>query len=44
MNKRILFLVSTLLGVLAFAQSAFACGGWVYQPETPEEILNKNKG
>jgi len=33
------FAVSTILGIVAFAQSSFACFYGLYDPEMPEELL-----
>jgi len=33
-----LFTLSTILGLVAFAQSSFACFYGLYDPEMPEEL------
>jgi len=33
-----LFTLSTILGIVAFAQSSFACQQTLYDPEMPEEL------
>jgi hypothetical protein len=33
-----LFTISTILGIVAFAQSSFACALGLYDPEMPEEL------
>ncbi|TVY01300.1 cyclic lactone autoinducer peptide [Cohnella terricola] len=33
-----LFVLSTILGLVAFVQSSFACGFGLYDPEMPEEL------
>lgn len=33
-----LFAVSTILGLVAFAQASFACQYAMYDPEMPEEL------
>ncbi|WP_372633013.1 cyclic lactone autoinducer peptide [Cohnella sp.] len=33
-----LFTLSTVLGIVAFAQSSFACAFGLYDPEMPEEL------
>ncbi|PRX61538.1 cyclic lactone autoinducer peptide [Cohnella sp. SGD-V74] len=32
------FAISTILGVVAFAQASFACQYGMYDPEMPEEL------
>ncbi len=33
-----LFVLSTILGIVAFVQSSFACQQALYDPEMPEEL------
>ncbi|MFC4600640.1 cyclic lactone autoinducer peptide [Cohnella hongkongensis] len=34
----VLFVLSTILGLVAFVQSSFACQLGLYDPEMPEEL------
>lgn len=34
----VLFAISSILGMVAFAQASFACSWGLYDPEMPEEL------